>query len=220
MSYLWTSFHTRRIDRKAKPKPELYGAPGDTEFHGPLVKGLGFSIEGNGCSTFHGRKIQWKTGQHTPFNEMPGNPKLFRPNVKTLCSAIKRRLSGVFPYASVVRLFVYCLPLYIVGFVITIIVLASNRVPWRWSRTNISIKVFEGVPPALTDSYPAKHIMFGVFPVWVIATLIHALPYFIFWNSRKSVVDFFSHKLNSILVLVRTGRKHQLTASLPIFRMI
>lgn len=73
-------------------------------------------------------------------------------------------------------------PFYIAGFIAGIIIGAVNRVPSRWSLTDMLKKAHEVAHPLSTNGYPSTTIPFKTWVVRVVAARLHTNPCSVLWS--------------------------------------
>lgn len=103
---------------------------------------------------------------------------------------------------SIPRLFGWCGPSAIAGFVMTVVFNAVDRMLRRWTRPNITQESHERLSPVITDANPATAVVFEVVKFRVRAARDHLAPRDVF---RRSFLA--SMAVNKILSL------HPLTGS-------
>jgi len=124
-------------------------------------------------------------------------------NLGPLCNAfglaIKRYLVIV---ASVVVLFLSRCPLYIAGFIVSIIINAFDCMKRSWSWAKVIIKRGKIINPRWINGYISSSVIYESFVSTVKTSSFHAFPDFVFRNFRFSmnkIAEFFSSKTSTTL---------------------
>lgn len=135
--------------------------------------------------TWQGQSIM---DRPTPFESLMDCVRAYTDNLRPFCHCFSFIFEGYKTVRSFISmLLLLCAPLTIFGSIITIIVYAINRMFRRWTFAHIFQKVLKRTTPSPTHLYTALAVVFVGIGIFVIASLLHSDPRFIFSGIRFAV---------------------------------